>query len=227
MHRCPHCHNPIEDVPELAGQAVTCPICGGTYRAPESTPAAASPFVTTDPRVDRFQRSRGMVAGGKKRGSRNQLPLLVATISSVAVLALATIGGIGFWAYSISPYGSPGKSLRQVQGYAAEGRWDLVYDRIDRRSQGKLDMGLELLAGFASAFDPTTRSQLSGVKGKELFVRICSRGDNVADRFAPAEIISWRFDSATEAHVIVRNADGKRNMVPMVLEDGIWKLTLE
>ena len=40
---CPHCQNHLENSPELAGQAVSCPQCGGQFLMPPATPAPAPP----------------------------------------------------------------------------------------------------------------------------------------------------------------------------------------
>jgi TM2 domain-containing membrane protein YozV len=44
MIDCPHCNAKLENSPELAGQLVSCPSCGGHFQMPPIAPPQAVPF---------------------------------------------------------------------------------------------------------------------------------------------------------------------------------------
>lgn len=146
-------------------------------------------------------------------------------------------GMLGAMVLSIGLLGcgeSPQAAYRTILQYQQTGQYDKIWDRIDKKSQGKLEQGLELMAklaafGAALGGQKQEAEELSQLKGKELFVRVCQKVPQLGKDFAAQEIKSVQQEGDRAQLTVVVSVDGKQQerQITMLREDGIWKLSID
>jgi hypothetical protein len=114
---------------------------------------------------------------------------------------------------------SPAEGYAKITALAAKGDWAGVYDRVDKRSQGRLEASLRR---FASSPDEPPR---------EVFARAARVEDHLAARF-PTDYQVTATDAQDDEATLrlsVKRKDGEAGVETkhLVREDGIWKVTLE
>ncbi len=129
---------------------------------------------------------------------------------------------------------SPQAAYQTIVQYGQQGQYDKVWDRIDKKSQGKLETAMEFLAkmaavGAALGGKKQEAEELAQLKGKELFVRLCEKMPNVLEAFAAQEIKSVQKEGDRARLTVVATIDGKtqERQITMIREDGLWKLSID
>jgi len=145
--------------------------------------------------------------------------------------------GIGLAAVGICCAGcgeSPQAAYQTIVQYGQQGQYDKIWDRIDKKSQGKLEIALEMLAqmaafGAALGGKEQEAADLGRLKGKDLFIRLCETTPNVLEHFAAQEIksIKKEGDRAQLTVVVTINGQIQERQITMVREDGLWKLSID
>ena len=123
---------------------------------------------------------------------------------------------------------TPQSAYEKIIKHGENGQFDKVWDRIDKRSQGKMD-GLMKLAAVGRALKAGVSGnkqeveQLRGLQGKALFVKICQEVDKARDEFVKRSVKSVKTegDRATLTVVATGGGGDKEETVYMVKEDGI------
>jgi len=136
---------------------------------------------------------------------------------------------------------SPQESYRKIILASEEGRWNYVYDRIDKRSQGQLEVSLKILTGLASAFERAfsdhsntssrTLNALDTLSGRDLFLAM---GQQSKDLLGLKGNFEYSVDQCTiedgvaRLKVSVTNGDEQSTQtVTLIKEDWLWKLSLK
>jgi len=129
---------------------------------------------------------------------------------------------------------SPQAAYQTIVQYGQQGQYDKIWDRIDKKSQGKLETALEMLAkmaafGAALGGKKQEAEELARLKGKDLFVRLCEKTPKIMEHFAAQEIKSVKKegDRAQLTVVVTINGQIQERQITMVREDGIWKLSID
>ena len=129
---------------------------------------------------------------------------------------------------------TPQSAYEKIIEHGENGQFGKVWDRIDKKSQAKLEMGLELLAGLgamgaAASGDTQKAEELKSLKGKDLFVKVCQEVDQARESYVKRRVKSVKTegDRATLTVVATGGGGDKEETVHMVKEDGIWKLSME
>jgi len=129
---------------------------------------------------------------------------------------------------------SPQAAYQTIVQYGQQGQYDKIWDRIDKKSQGKLETALEMLAkmaafGAALGGKKQEAEELGRLKGKDLFVRLCEKTPKLLEHFAAQEIKSVKKEGDRAQLTVVVTSDGKtqERQVTMVREDGLWKLSID
>ncbi len=129
---------------------------------------------------------------------------------------------------------SPQQAYETILHYGQNGEYDKIWDRIDKKSQGKLEQALEIFAkmgaaGAALTGDKQKAEELNNLKGKELFVKLCSVDSRILEKFAAQEIQSVKVEGDRATLNVVVTVDGKtqERQITMLREDGIWKLSID
>jgi hypothetical protein len=113
-------------------------------------------------------------------------------------------------------------------------QYDRVWDRIDKKSQGKIEAGLGLAAKFAAVGaaiggDKKKADELQSLKGKDLFVRMCEVSEKARTDFVNQKVKSVKAEGDRATLTVAATKDGKEQerTVVMIKEDGIWKMTVD
>jgi hypothetical protein len=129
---------------------------------------------------------------------------------------------------------SPQAAYLTIVQYGQKGEYDKIWDRIDKKSQGKLETALGMLAkvaslGAAVGGKKQEAEELSRLKGKELFVRLCQMSPKILEDFASQEIKSVKKEGDRAYLTVVASVQGKtqEREVTMIREDGLWKLSID
>ncbi len=116
---------------------------------------------------------------------------------------------------------APEAAYAKIAALAGRGDWGAVYDRIDKRSQGRLEATL--------AREPWARP---GEPGRELFAHAARLNDAIGDAIPEGHQIAGVETRGDEATLRLRppgrgdEGAGER-VVHMLREDGAWKLVIE
>lgn len=129
---------------------------------------------------------------------------------------------------------TPQSAFETIVRYGETGQYAKVWDRIDKKSQGKLEPALELFAklgaaGAAIAGDRQKAKELSELKGKDLFVRLCSESEEAREHFVKQRVKSAAVQGDRATLTVLAQKDGKEQerTVVMIKEDGIWKMSVD
>lgn len=129
---------------------------------------------------------------------------------------------------------TPQGAYQTIIHYGQTGQYDKIWDRIDKKSQGKLETALEMLAkmaalGAALGGKKDEAEEFANLKGKELFVRLCQKTPKVLEEFSAQEIKSVDRKGDRAQLTVLVNVNGKSHErhVTMVREDGLWKLSID
>lgn len=129
---------------------------------------------------------------------------------------------------------SPQGAYETIVNYGENGQYDKIWDRIDKKSQGKLESVLETVAKFGAAGaaisgDKQKAEELANLKGKDLFVKLCSQSEQVRKDFVKQRVKSASADGDRATLTVLAEKDGKEQerTVVMVKEDGVWKLSID
>jgi Domain of unknown function (DUF4878) len=137
-----------------------------------------------------------------------------------AMLLAVTLAGCGE---------SPEAAYRAVGAAAARGDWGAVYDRLDKKSQGRMDMGMKMLAGMGAAFskDKANVEAVKDANGRDLFIKFADEKPVVGQNYRSAKFLSTKVEGDRATLTVERIRDGKpaRDTVHMIKEDGRWKIT--
>ena len=127
---------------------------------------------------------------------------------ALAVLAAAALIGCGE---------SPDQGYTRVLEMSKRGDWGGVYDRLDKKSQGRLDVALELA------------SDQRGPSGRALFVSMAPSQESLRRRFDPDVKVQTTKVDGDRATLLVRpNARAHHEQtVTLIKEDGLWKLSID
>ncbi|MHB0958288.1 MAG: DUF4339 domain-containing protein [Pirellulaceae bacterium] len=147
---------------------------------------------------------------------------------SCIVTAVVILASITVW-FTLRE--TPRTAYRNIVAHAEAGEWEEVWNRIDRKSQAKIEVSLEMMAGMAAAFDADDDGTLRSLSGKKLFLRIAANNENFRNQYLDREVDSVEIDGDhATLDVWVSEAGGKgrsKSQVAMLHEDGMWKLTME
>jgi hypothetical protein len=160
----------------------------------------------------------GRTTGGASKEEAVTIPLrrtkLLIAMCTMAVAALAVSGCTS----------GPEAGYQKLTEAAEAGDWGQVYDLIDKKSQGQVDMAFRMLAGFATADVGTATA---GKSGRDMFIAMLSNNDEAAAQYKAGDYeITGKEVDGEEATLTVRRPDGTTQIVQMLKEDGIWKLSV-
>jgi hypothetical protein len=152
----------------------------------------------------------------------NRTPMIIAG----SVAAVLVLGSILLWFLLRD---SPQNAYRNIVAKAEAGEWEAVWNRIDKKSQAKMEMGLQMMAGMAAAFNKN--EDLRSLTGKQLFLRIVSNNENLKSQYVNRKVDSVEVDGDQATLKVWVSKEGSKERsketVHMIHEDGIWKLTME
>jgi len=126
---------------------------------------------------------------------------------------------------------TPQSAYEQIIQHGENGQFDKVWDRIDKKSQGKLEARLgdlaKLGAGLAAlAGKRQEAEELKSLKGKGLFVKACETFEKAREKYMHRRVKSVKIegDRATLTMLPTTGGTETEQTVTMIKEDGIWKL---
>lgn len=129
---------------------------------------------------------------------------------------------------------SPQAAYLTIVQHGQKGEYDKIWDRIDKKSQGKLETTMGMVAkvaalGAAIGGKKQQAEELGRLKGKDLFVRLCQMAPKILEDFASQEIKSVQKEGDRARLTVVVSIDGKNQEreVTMIREDGLWKLSFD
>lgn len=127
---------------------------------------------------------------------------------ALAGLAAAALVGCGE---------SPSEGYTRVLEMSRRGDWGGVYDRLDKKSQGRLDVALEIA------------SDQKGPSGRALFVTMAPAQESLRRRFDPDVQVVTAKDDGERATLVVRpfTRAHHEQTVTLIKEDGVWKLSMD
>jgi hypothetical protein len=121
----------------------------------------------------------------------------------------------------------PESAYRNMVQAAEEGDWGTVYDSIDKKSQGQLDMAMGMLAGLAAMGDEEAAADLQDKEPRDLFISVMESDEDIAAEFKSSdfELIDKTVEG-DEAELVIKRDDGEIITVDMLKEDGVWKFSM-
>lgn len=121
----------------------------------------------------------------------------------------------------------PAAAYKELTTKVEKQDWAGVYDSFSAKSQGQMDMAMEMVAGMSATFaegeDAKAAQKLTELKGKELFVAVMSMGDDSVTPLALGEVTKEDIQNDM-ATLTVKTKKGKEESVKMVKENKQWKL---
>ncbi len=247
---CPHCGGQIANDPQLAGQQVACPHCKRPLLMPaapvlpraqpiaeESPGAEAESFDFLQPSAPNSG-SVSLADSLHSTGSRTSSPGLdhsskrppnqsLLLFGGIAVVGVVVIAVVAVLLLADTPDGA----YRKIIQSGESGDFEYVWNRIDKKSQAKLEIWLEMLVGMAAAFSDDERkvNEAKAMKGKELFLRMARDNPRLKQLYVHRTVKSCNAQG-DQATLVVVASEGNRTVeetVTMVKEDGTWKLSME
>ncbi|MCS7305406.1 MAG: hypothetical protein NZ602_09915 [Thermoguttaceae bacterium] len=129
---------------------------------------------------------------------------------------------------------SPQAAYQTIIQYGRQGQYEKIWDRIDKKSQGKLEVALKGLAavaalGAALGGKKQEAEELGRLSPKELFVRLCEKSPQILEHFDASEIKSVQKEGDRARLTVVVSVKGQpqERQITMIREDGIWKLSID
>ncbi|MHB0960110.1 MAG: DUF4339 domain-containing protein [Pirellulaceae bacterium] len=162
-----------------------------------------------------------------------QKPLHVTTVHRTpmiitgCVVGVLVLGSILFWFLLRE---SPQRAYRHIIARAEAGEWEEVWNRIDKKSQAKMEMTLHMMAGMEAVFDKR-KEELRLLTGKQLFLRIINNYEVIKSQYVnrTVDTVEVDGDHATLTVWVSKNGSKERSKgtVHMIHEDGVWKVNME
>lgn len=127
---------------------------------------------------------------------------------------------------------TPQSSFEQLVKDAESGQYDKVWDRIDKRSQGRNEGKMKLAAAAIAlkatlTGDRQKAEELKDLEGKALFVKILQSEEIARKGFVNQRVLSSEV-SGDRATLRVKNTETEQERtVTMTREDGVWKLVVD
>jgi TPR repeat protein len=125
----------------------------------------------------------------------------------------------------------PSEAYKEITTKADKKDWSGVYDDFTSKSQGKLDVTLEMVASMGAAFseekDSTKAESLAQLKGKELFAAVMGASGAEAGPVALGGEVIKEDVAGDKATLTVKNQKGKETIVTMLRENKQWKLVAD
>lgn len=164
-----------------------------------------------------------------ERSGKRSAKSLIRSVPLGAYIAAAVFLLVGIVAVIATMRESPTSAYDEITTHAKARRWNDVWDRIDKKSQGRLEVTLEMLAGFASAFNSEAGDEITALRGKEIFLRMVESREDLSSRFIAHNVESAAVDG-NRAQLKISRRDGDTvtyDTANMIWEDGKWKLSFE
>lgn len=140
---------------------------------------------------------------------------------AIVIVVLITVGGA---LSACSP--DPEATYRDVVKAAEDGEWGKVYDAYDKKSQGQVDAGMQVLSGLASLGGGETQATFEGKQGRDLFIAVAEFSEPVAEAFKAGDFeVTDKTVKGDEATLEIKRGDGEAATIRMLKEDGKWCLT--
>lgn len=161
--------------------------------------------------------------GGKE--SKSALARLKIPIIVFCTVLLVVFGGL-LIAFSSE---SPEDAYREIVARADAGDWEYVWDRIDQKSQVRMEIALEMLANMAAAFGGGDE-ELQELSGKELFLRMAKNNQDIRQQYTNRTVESSIVEGERATLTVWQeDQDGNKTKgtVKMIHEDGVWKISID
>jgi hypothetical protein len=146
-----------------------------------------------------------------------------------APVACLLVGGAVGGYLLLRPHTRPPEDAYQdIMRSAEAGDWGRVWDRVDRRSQEHLEVGMAFMGALATADDPEKAAKLKVLSRRERFVYLMSLdGEHRRWWLQPRAVRQVRRegDRATLTVVTTGPGEARTETVYMLREDGVWKLS--
>lgn len=112
---------------------------------------------------------------------------------------------------------TPSDGYARVLEMSKRGDWGGVYDRLDKKSQGRLDVALEIA------------SDERGTSGRALFVSMAPSQQELRRRFDPDVKVLTAKEDGDRATLLVRpnTRAHHEQTVSLIKEDGVWKMSID
>jgi hypothetical protein len=112
---------------------------------------------------------------------------------------------------------TPSEGYTRVLEMSKRGDWGGVYDRLDKKSQGRLDVALEIA------------SDERGPSGRALFVSMAPSQQELRRRFDPdVQVLTAKVDGDRATLLVRPNTRAHHEQtVSLIKEDGVWKMSID